>query len=127
MLFVDRDQTHVEAITRTGLMLEGRERFVVRATAVTPDTLRGSVRGRIPHAVLLCVKAMHTAEAVEGLAPLLAPDNFVVSLQNGLNEKVIASRIGAARTVGRSSTSARTMWSPAGSMYGGTWRAALGD
>ena len=34
------------------------------------------------------------------LEPLLAPDGYVVSLQNGLNEALIAERIGQERTVG---------------------------
>src|SRR2546427_5974960 len=119
VLFVDRDRTHVDAINTAGLTIEGRETFTVRAAAVPPDALRESVRGRIPDAVLLCVKAMHTAAAVDALAPLLAPDNFVVSLQNGLNEKVIAARIGAARTVGRLSTSAPITREPARGSSGG--------
>jgi len=50
--------------------------------------------------VLLCVKAHHTVGAIDAIEPLLDPDGFVVSVQNGLNERVIADRIGAARTVG---------------------------
>src|SRR3989441_10592532 len=120
VLFVDRDRPHVDAINTAGLTIEGRETFTVRATAVPPDALRESVRGRIPDAVLLCVKAMHTAAAVDALAPLLAPDNFVVSLQNGLNEKVIAARIGAARTVGAFVNFGADYLEPGRVMYGGT-------
>src|SRR3989442_9293480 len=119
VLFVDRDRTHVDAINTAGLTIEGRETFTVRATAVPPDALRDSVRDRIPDAVLLCVKAMHTAAAVDALAPLLAPDNFVVSLQNGLNEKVIAARIGAARTVGAFVNFGADYLEPGRAMYGG--------
>src|SRR2546427_3763949 len=127
VLFVDRDRTHVDAINTAGLTIEGRETFTVRATAVPPDALRESVRGRIPDAVLLCVKAMHTAAAVDALAPLLAPDNFVVSLQNGLNEKVIAARIGAARTVGAFVNFGADYLEPGRVMYGGTRAPYLGE
>ena len=37
---------------------------------------------------------------MQQLGPLLAPDGYVLSLQNGMNEKVIARHVGAARTVG---------------------------
>src|SRR2546422_11129891 len=120
VLFVDRDRTHVDAINTAGLTIEGRETFTVRATAVPPDALRDSVRDRIPDALLPCVKAMPTAAAVDALAPLLAPDNFVVSLQNGLNEKVIAARIGAARTVGAVVNFGADYLEPGRVMYGGS-------
>ncbi len=127
VLFVDRDHAHVHAINTAGLTIEGRETFTVRASAITPDALRESVRGRIPEAVLLCVKAMDTAAAVDALAPLLAPDNFVISLQNGLNEKVIAARIGAARTVGASVNFGADYLEPGRVMYGGTGALYLGE
>jgi 2-dehydropantoate 2-reductase len=34
------------------------------------------------------------------LIPVLAPDGYVVSIQNGLNERVIAAHVGAERTIG---------------------------
>lgn len=127
VLFVDRDHAHVEAMNTAGLTIEGRETFTVRANAVSPERLRGAVRGRIPEAVLLCVKAMDTAAAVDALAPLLAPDNFIVSLQNGLNEKVIAGRIGAARTVGAFVNFGADYLAPGRVMYGGTGALYLGE
>ncbi len=127
VLFVDRDRAHVDAINSAGLTIEGRETFTVRARAVPPQALREAVRGRIPEAVLLCVKAMDTAAAVDALAPLLAPDNFVVSLQNGLNEKVIAARIGAARTVGAFVNFGADYLGPGRVMYGGTGALYLGE
>ena len=45
-------------------------------------------------AVLLAVKAHHTAAAIGPVAPRLAADGFVVSLQNGFNEDVIAAAVG---------------------------------
>src|SRR5439155_17980297 len=51
-------------------------------------------------AVLLAVKAQHTSAALAAVAPRLAPDGFVVSLQNGINEPLIASVVGEERTVG---------------------------
>jgi 2-dehydropantoate 2-reductase len=50
--------------------------------------------------VLLCVKSYDTEWAVKAVAPHLAPDGFVVSLQNGMNEAPIAAVVGVERTVG---------------------------
>ena len=50
--------------------------------------------------VLLAVKAQATGAAVQMIAPHLAEDGYVASLQNGLNEDLIARHVGAGRTVG---------------------------
>jgi 2-dehydropantoate 2-reductase len=50
--------------------------------------------------VLLAVKAQHTADAMRTIAPLLADDSVVVSMQNGLNEQAIAAAAGPERTIG---------------------------
>ncbi len=127
VLFVDRDRAHVDAINGTGLTIDGRETFTVRARAVMPEGLRDAVRGRVPEAVLLCVKAMHTATAVDEIAPLVETGNFIVSFQNGLNEKVIAARIGARRTVGAFVNFGADYLEPGRVMYGGTGALYLGE
>jgi Asp-tRNA(Asn)/Glu-tRNA(Gln) amidotransferase A subunit family amidase/ketopantoate reductase len=63
--------------------------------AVTPEELPAGLG-----TVLLAVKSQHTADALGEIVPRLAPDGFVVSLQNGVNEPLIASLAGAERTVG---------------------------
>lgn len=94
--FVDRAGDHVEAMRANGLEIRGPvETFRVDADAFTPAQLEGRYG-----AVLLCVKAHHTADAVEELAPYVDEDGYVVSIQNGLNEPVIAARVGASRTLG---------------------------
>src|SRR5262249_13191137 len=50
--------------------------------------------------IFLCVKAHDTEAAAAALAPFLTADGCVVSLQNGLNELVIAAKVGEHRTVG---------------------------
>jgi 2-dehydropantoate 2-reductase len=49
---------------------------------------------------VLAVKAQATAAALPMLAPHLAPDGFVFSAQNGLNEIAIAEAVGPDRTMG---------------------------
>jgi 2-dehydropantoate 2-reductase len=79
-----------------GLTIRGwAEQSTVRGPAIRPDELRGPLG-----LVLLAVKAQHTALAMRTIAPLLAADGVVVSMQNGLNEQVIAAAAGVERTVG---------------------------
>ena len=95
---VDADAEHVRSIREHGLVVwRGDERAAVPvAAAVTPDEAGPERVER----VLLAVKAQATAHALDWIAPRLAPDGFVVSLQNGLDEQAIADRIGVERTVG---------------------------
>ncbi|MBI1188651.1 MAG: ketopantoate reductase family protein [Alphaproteobacteria bacterium] len=96
VLMVDIVPEHVEACRTAGLAIEGPiEEFTQVVPAVTPDELEGTFSR-----VVLAVKAHHTAEAVDRLAPHLADDGFVLSAQNGLNEIIIARRVGAERTMG---------------------------
>jgi 2-dehydropantoate 2-reductase len=94
---VDTDPVHVAAIREHGLTLR------------TPD---GDLVARIPvfhlddadaptslGPVLLAVKALATEPASAWIAPRLAPDGWVASLQNGLNEATIARHVGVERTV----------------------------
>ena len=127
VLLVDSAVDHVHAIERAGLTIEGRTTFRVRVPAVTVAGLADALRGRPPEAVLLAVKAMHTAAALEPVAPLLGPESFVVSMQNGLNEKVIAGRIGAARTVGAFVNFGADYLEPGRIMYGGAGALYLGE
>jgi 2-dehydropantoate 2-reductase len=94
--FVDADEAHVRAIRERGLAITGPvDMFTVRAPALLPGDVESGLG-----TVLLAVKAHHTEAALDDLAPRLAGDGFIVSVQNGLNERVIAARVGEARTVG---------------------------
>jgi 2-dehydropantoate 2-reductase len=95
---VDADAEHVRAIRERGIVVRrGDESFAAPvAAAHTPVEGGPAVLSR----VLLAVKAQATGRALDWIAPRLAPDGFVVSLQNGLNEPQIAERVGADRTVG---------------------------
>jgi 2-dehydropantoate 2-reductase len=98
VLFVDRDLDHVRAMRERGLTIRGfvdSETFSVPVQAVGPDELPDQLQ-----AVLLAVKAPATEDAVRSFTDRLAPDGYVVSLQNGLNELTIANLVGAERTIG---------------------------
>ena len=93
---VDRDTAHVEAINARGLRITGiRGDRVFHPRAIRGDELRGPLG-----VTILSVKGHMTDGAMQQIGPLLAPDGYVVSLQNGLNEVVIARHVGEARTVG---------------------------
>lgn len=93
---VDRAADHVAAINQGGLRITGPvDEFTVTVPAFTPESVTGEYA-----VILLCVKAHHTPEATRMLAPHLAPDGYVVSIQNGLNELVIADIVGRERTIG---------------------------
>lgn len=127
VLLVDSALDHVEAIRRAGLTIEGRETFQVRVPAISTDELRRDEAGRPLEAVLLAVKAMHTEAALESIAPLLGADAFVASMQNGLNERVIARRIGPARTVGAFVNFGADYLEPGRILYGGAGALYLGE
>lgn len=96
VLLVDTVREHVEAINSRGLRISGiRGDHTFRVPACRPEELRGPLGF-----VILAVKAQHTEAALAPVTPLLAGDGFVVSMQNGLNEEVIARHVGARRTVG---------------------------
>ena len=96
--FVDVVPEHVAAIRdpAVGLRITGPvDAFAVSAPAMLPAELRG-----LWTQIFLCVKAHHTAEACRALLPHLSSDGYVVSLQNGLCEAVIADIVGTTRTMG---------------------------
>ncbi len=96
VLLVDTDVAHVEAMKRSGLHITGmRGDHHVSVEAALPEEVKGPLG-----LVLLAVKCHHTEQAVAAIRPLLADDGWVVSMQNGLNEEVIASELGSDRTVG---------------------------
>jgi 2-dehydropantoate 2-reductase len=123
VLFVDRDADHVAAINKTGLKIEGPiETFTVQARAVLPKDVKGKFE-----TVFLCVKAPDTASASEALAPFVADKGCVVSLQNGLNERVIARRLGAERTIGAFVNFGADYLSPGVVHYAGHGAVVIGE
>ncbi|HEV2438896.1 MAG TPA: 2-dehydropantoate 2-reductase [bacterium] len=127
VLLVDAAREHVAAVNRDGLHIEGCETFTVRVPAVTSDGLAKALGGRPLGTVMLAVKALHTGAGLDAVAPLLGPDGYVVSMQNGLNERVIASRLGADHTVGAFVNFGADYHGPGRIMYGGPGALYLGE
>jgi 2-dehydropantoate 2-reductase len=123
VLFVDREPEHLAAMNRDGLRIEGiRGELTVPVRAVAPADLRGPLGSTI-----LAVKAMHTEEAARQVAPLLGPDGYVVSLQNGLNEEVISRVVGPERTVGAHINWAADYLGPGRIVHGGEGSFYVGE
>lgn len=96
VLFVDQAAEHVAAMNERGLTIRGYdETFTVPVRAVTPDEMPERLG-----TVALAVKAPATAAALAQIAPRLAEDGCIISVQNGLNEVLISEAVGAERTVG---------------------------
>jgi 2-dehydropantoate 2-reductase len=96
VLVVDADAEQVAAVRDKGFVIrraDGSEQCQ-QVPARSPDEVAGPL-----HAVVLAVKANATTTAARWIAPRLAEDGFVVSLQNGLCEPEIVAAVGARRTV----------------------------
>jgi 2-dehydropantoate 2-reductase len=123
VLLVDRADDHVAAMNAHGLTIESREGAVtVPVRAVSPGALGPGLE-----LVLLAVKSQDTPAALEVLAPRLAADGAIVSLQNGLNEEQIARAVGAPRTVGCLVNWAADWIAPGRILHGGHGALVLGE
>ena len=120
---VDQDQAHVAAMREDGLTIRGfAETFTVPVDASTPAELSEELG-----TVLLAVKAQHTAEALAAITHLLTPRSTIVSLQNGLCERIIAQAVGPDRTVGSFVNFSADYLAPGVIAYGGPGSLYLGE
>ncbi|MFP4457505.1 MAG: ketopantoate reductase family protein [Clostridia bacterium] len=127
VLFVDNVKEHVDKINKDGLKIVGREEFTIHAPAVLPEQLDTELRGDPPEAILLCTKAQHTREALKPIIPYLNDKSYVVSMQNGLLEYIIADMIGEKRTVGSFVNFSADYHGPGLIMYGGLGAMYIGE
>ena len=123
VLLVDVHEGHVAALKREGLTVEdARGDWHVPVRAATPSEVQGPLQ-----LVLLAVKAQATPAALDQIVPHLTDTSVVVSVQNGLNEELIAERIGAARTVGCLVNWAADWIAPGRVQFGGTGSFVVGE
>jgi len=91
----DADEAHVAAVRERGLIIEGPvDEFTVVAHAITPDELPD----RIERAIV-AVKSLHTRAAAELLRDRLAPDGYVLTVQNGLTAQTLVEAVGSDRVI----------------------------
>jgi 2-dehydropantoate 2-reductase len=123
VLLVDKAADHVAAMNARGLTIDSREGSVtISVRAITPEALDSGLE-----LVLLAVKSQDTPAALGVLTPRLAPDGTIVSLQNGLNEELIAAAVGAPRTVGCLVNWAADWQAPGRILHGGEGALVLGE
>jgi 2-dehydropantoate 2-reductase len=123
VLLVDKAADHVAAMNAGGLTIETRDgSLTIPVRATTPAALGGGLG-----LVLLAVKSQDTPAALEVLAPRLAADGAIVSLQNGLNEELIAAAVGPHRTVGCLVNWAADWQAPGRILHGGEGALVLGE
>jgi 2-dehydropantoate 2-reductase len=122
VMLVDVVEEHVECCRTRGLQIEGLEQFTVRIPAALPSEVQGTYTRAI-----LAVKATATQDAITALAPHLAPDGYVVSAQNGLNELDIAQHVGPERTVGCFVNFGSDWLEPGRILYGGRGEVVVGE
>lgn len=92
---IDADQANVEALNRHGATITGLAEFTAPVTACTPKEMSG-----VYDLFLLCTKQVVNREVVELLLPHLAPDGFLLTLQNGVPEPALEALAGKGRVAG---------------------------
>lgn len=100
---IDPWPENIETIRARGLELDGvtpEEKFTVKSAKTLHLTEVQSLSKTPVDIAMVAMKSYDTAWATALIAPYLAADGFVVSLQNCLNEETIAGIVGWGRTVG---------------------------
>lgn len=100
---IDPWPEHVERMRTTGLTLQGQtdpECFTVKVRAIHLTELQEASNTQPFDFAFIAVKSYDTIWASHMIAQYLAPNGFLVSLQNSINEEAIASVVGWGKTVG---------------------------
>ncbi|WP_169566421.1 ketopantoate reductase family protein [Sneathiella limimaris] len=125
VVMVDIDQAHIEACSTNGIRIEGPATdgdFRQVIPTYSPETLEGKF-----DCVVLAVKAQATKTALTQLLPHLTDDGFILSAQNGLNERLIAQMAGPDRTMG-AFVNYGSDWQEAGRvLYGNRGAVVIGE
>jgi 2-dehydropantoate 2-reductase len=101
--FIDPWPEHVEYMRAHGLQISGlteAERHSIPVKALHVTEVQRFARERPIDIVFMCVKSYDTEWATQLVKPYLAPEAYVVSLQNCVNEERIAGIVGWGKTLG---------------------------
>jgi 2-dehydropantoate 2-reductase len=97
---IDPWPEHIDTIKHSGLHLSGTQgEHTVRVKALHLHEVQSLFKTPIDIA-FICTKSYDTEWATMMIKQYLAPDGFVVSLQNSINEERIAAIVGWGKTVG---------------------------
>lgn len=95
LVMIDADPQNVAALNERGAEVRGSMSLRVPVRAVQPAAMDG-----IYDLAILLTKQTYNDRALRQLAPHLARDSVVCTLQNGIPEDSVAAIVGADRTVG---------------------------
>jgi 2-dehydropantoate 2-reductase len=101
--FIDPWPEHVEHMRKHGLRVTHAmdvPEFQVPARALHVTDVQQLAREKPVDIAFVCMKSYDTAWATMMIKQYLAPDGFVVSLQNCMNEETIANVVGWGKTLG---------------------------
>jgi 2-dehydropantoate 2-reductase len=100
---IDPWPEHVEYIRKHGLQLSGltpQERHSIKVNAMHLCDVQNLSKQKPIDIAFVCTKSYDTEWATLLIRPYLAPDGFIVSLQNCINEERIATHMGWGRVLG---------------------------
>jgi len=100
---VDAWPEHVEYVRKHGLQLSGvtpQETHSIAVPILHITDVQRLIREKPVDIAFICVKSYDTEWAAQLIKPYLAPDGYVVSLQNCINEERIAAIVGWGRVLG---------------------------
>ena len=103
IVFVDFWPENVETMRAKGLRISHIRdvpEFTVKVDALHITDVQQLAKQKPIDIAFVCVKSYDTAWATTMIAQYLAPNGFVVSLQNCMNEETVASIVGWGRTLG---------------------------
>ncbi len=101
--FIDPWPAHVEHMRQHGLRVTHAKdvpEFTVPVRALHVTDAQQLAKEKPVDIAFICMKSYDTAWATTLIAQYLAPDAYVVSLQNCMNEETIAGVVGWGRTLG---------------------------
>jgi 2-dehydropantoate 2-reductase len=102
LALLDVRADHVAAIARDGLVAELPDRGAVSAAVEATTDPSGLGPAEV---VLVATKAFATGEAARGAGPLIGPETWVATVQNGLgNDRALARAVRRERVVAGSTT-----------------------
>src|SRR5215467_9310423 len=101
--FIDPWPAHVEHMRKHGLRVTHAmdvAEFCVAVRALHVTDVQQLAKEKPVDIVFVCMKSYDTAWATMLIRQYLAPDGYVVSLQNCMNEETIAGIVGWGKTLG---------------------------
>lgn len=124
VLYVDVIEEHVRTMNEKGLTIKipPDKDFNVPVRAILLNDLN-----TMDDIVFLATKSQHTRHAMRKIAPLLPQKGYIVSLQNGINEYIIAEYVGRERVIGAFVNWAADYIEPGVIQFGGKGEFIIGE